>query len=262
MNWGDYVPFSGKNILRRVAFGDGRFVGVGDRGRRATSTDGADWDDAPDVRAIDTLVDVAFGGGVFVGVGLHGLRMSTRDGLAWGHRQVGEEGEHLNSVVWAGDRFVAVGAGATYFSADGERWTAQAEPGRPADRRLWRGVFVGSHVAGADPPLGRRRRVGARSTGRRTTSRRSPSGRLEGVGPWNARGRRAFRPGALRGSSGLVLDRRAGRPRRPGRPPRPISTCRSTGPGPRSASGTACCSAPDWSCIRLQKSATDQLPWP
>ena len=45
VNWSDYIAFSGKNILRRIAFGDGRFVGVGDRGRRATSTDGLTWVD-------------------------------------------------------------------------------------------------------------------------------------------------------------------------------------------------------------------------
>jgi hypothetical protein len=148
VTWSDYIEFEGKNILRRIAFGDGRFVGVGDRGRRAASTDGLKWDDAPDVRAIDTLVDVAFGGGVFVGVGLHGLRMSTRDGLSWGHRQVGEEGEHLNSVVWTGDRFVAVGAGATYDSPDGERWGRRANRDAPLTAAYGGGVFVGSQWRG------------------------------------------------------------------------------------------------------------------
>ncbi len=148
VNWSDFVAFAGKNILRRVAFGDGRFVGVGDRGRRATSTDGREWVDAPEVKAIDTLVDIAFGGGVFVGVGLHGLRMSTRDGLAWGHRQVGEEGEHLNSVVWTGDRFVAVGAGATYDSPDGEHWSRKPNHDAPLTVAYGAGVFVGSHWKG------------------------------------------------------------------------------------------------------------------
>jgi hypothetical protein len=148
VNWGDYVPFSGKNILRRIAFGDGRFVGVGDRGRRATSTDGLTWVDLPDVKAIDTLVDVAFGGGIFVGVGLHGLRMSTRDGLTYSHRQVGEEGEHLNSVVWTGDRFVAVAVGATYESTDGEHWIRKPNRDAPLTVAYGSGVFVGAHWKG------------------------------------------------------------------------------------------------------------------
>ena len=146
--WSDYVELSGKHILRRLAFGDGRFVAVGDRGRRATSADGRVWADLPDVKAIDTLVDVAFGGGVFVGVGLHGLRMSTRDGRSWDHRQVGEEGEHLNSVVWTGDRFVAVGAGATYRSSDGERWSRTPNRDAPLVVAYGSGVFVGAHWKG------------------------------------------------------------------------------------------------------------------
>ena len=148
MSWSDYVGFPGKHILRRVAFGDGRFVGVGDRGRRATSADGVAWVDAPDVKAIDTLVDVAFGGGVFVGVGLHGLRMSTRDGLGWTPRQVGEEGEHLNSVVWTGDRFAAVGSGATCESPDGERWSRKPNREAPLIAAYGGGVFVGAHWKG------------------------------------------------------------------------------------------------------------------
>jgi hypothetical protein len=70
-------PIAGKNMIRRVAWGNDRFVGVGDRGRRAASKDGFEWTDAPNVKAVDTLIDVAFGRDLFVGVGLHGLRMST-----------------------------------------------------------------------------------------------------------------------------------------------------------------------------------------
>ncbi len=148
IHWSDYIEFSGKQILRRLAFGAGRFVGVGDRGRRATSTDGKAWVDMPDAKAIDTLVDITFGNGVFVGVGLHGLRMSTRDGLKWEHRQVGEEGEHLNSVVWTGQRFVAVGMGATYESADGEHWTRRTNQNAPLTVAYGSGVFVGAHWKG------------------------------------------------------------------------------------------------------------------
>jgi hypothetical protein len=148
VTWDDYTNIPGKHILRRVAFGNKLFAGVGDRGRRAASPDGTNWTDAPDAKAIDTLVDVAFGNGVFVGVGLHGLRMSTRDGLAWGHRQVGEEGEHLNSVVWTGDRFVAVGAGATYESADGRDWSRRPNRDAPLAVAYGGGVFVGSRWKG------------------------------------------------------------------------------------------------------------------
>ena len=74
--WSDPRDIPGKNILRRLAFGNG----IVRRRRRPRPPrrfeDGKDWQDAPDVKAMDTLVDVAFGKGVFVGVGLHGLRMT------------------------------------------------------------------------------------------------------------------------------------------------------------------------------------------
>lgn len=142
--WGDYRNITGKTILRRFAFGNGKFVAVGDRGRRAASADGLVWKDTPNVRATDTLVDIAFGAGVFVGVGLHGLRMTSRDGIAWTDRQTGEEGEHLNAVVWAGDRFVAIGLGATYVSADGKTWRRLPNKDAPQCAAFGNGKFVGA----------------------------------------------------------------------------------------------------------------------
>jgi hypothetical protein len=146
--WSDYTPIPGKHILRRLAWGKGLFVGVGDRGRRAASKDGKEWTDTPNVKALDTLVDVAFGAGKFVGVGLHGLRMATEDGVAWPHRFPGEEGEHLNSILWAGDRFVAVGLGATYFSPDGLEWTRKENKDAPLTAVWGAGVFVGTNWRG------------------------------------------------------------------------------------------------------------------
>ncbi len=114
------------------------------RGRRATSKDGKEWADAPETKATDTLVDVAFGNAVFVGVGLHGLRTSTADGVKWTAKQTGEEGEHLNSVVFAGGKFVAVGAGATYTSADGEKWERAVNEDAPQFATHGAGAFVGA----------------------------------------------------------------------------------------------------------------------
>ncbi len=146
--WDDYTFISGKHILRRIAWGGDRWVGVGDRGRRSMSKDGKDWVDAADLKATDTLVDVVFGAGKFVGVGLHGLRSVTEDGLKWTHRFPGEEGEHINSVLWVGDRFVAVGQGATYFSPDGIEWTRKENRDAPLTAAFGSGVFVGTNYKG------------------------------------------------------------------------------------------------------------------
>jgi hypothetical protein len=143
LDWSESKLVGGKHLLRRLARGGGRFVAVGDRGRRATSADAVTWTDAPEVKALDTLVDVTFGNDVFVGVGLHGLRMCSRDGLKWTDRQAGEEGEHLNSVVWAKDRFVAVGPTATFTSLEGKRWEKTKNDNAPQTFCYGAGKFVG-----------------------------------------------------------------------------------------------------------------------
>jgi hypothetical protein len=144
----DKPPASSRNLLRRFAYGNGRYVAVGDRGRRSVSLDTKEWTDVPNVKAIDTLIDVAFGNGVFVGVGLHGLRMSTTDGIDWSGKQMGEEGEHINSVIWTGDRFVAVGQGATYISADGRKWERLLNTNAPLIAVFGAGRYIGSHWRG------------------------------------------------------------------------------------------------------------------
>jgi hypothetical protein len=152
--WGDFIDIAGKFILRRIVFGNGLWVGVGDRGRRAYSRDAKTWDDVPNVKPIDTLIDIAFGvpggagGGVFVGVGLHGLRVTTKDGAAWSEPVRGQEGEHINSIVWAGDRFVGVGAGATYISPDGEKWERRPNQDAPLACAFGGGAFVGANWKG------------------------------------------------------------------------------------------------------------------
>lgn len=146
--WSDLTPIAGKNMLRRVCFGNDRFVAVGDRGRRATSKDGKDWTDTPNVKPIDTLIDVTFGNGIFVGVGLHGLRMSSEDGIKWSERLAGEEGEHINSVLWTGDRFIAVGQGATYLSSDGQKWDRSPNTNAPLIAVYGQNQFIGSNWKG------------------------------------------------------------------------------------------------------------------
>jgi hypothetical protein len=148
VQWSELKDISGRFIIRRVAMGNDRVVGVGDRGRRAFSKDGLTWEDAPNTKAIDTLVDIAFGNGTFVGVGLHGMRTTTTDGVTWSEPLRGQEGEHLNSVVWAKDHFVAVGAGATWISPDAVKWERRPNQDAPLNCVFGNGVFVGSKWKG------------------------------------------------------------------------------------------------------------------
>ena len=148
--WSDVVQPKNRRLLRRVAFGAGLFVGVGEFGRRTVSKDGLTWEDAPEANDTfkETLTHVAFGNGMFVGVGIHSLRMTTKDGITWENREAGEEGEHLNSVVWTGDRFVATGPTVTYVSSDGVRWERQSVRQGPLTMAYGAGRFVGSRGKG------------------------------------------------------------------------------------------------------------------
>src|SRR5262249_32678136 len=139
----DSHDVGGKFMLRRLAYGNKLYVGVGDRGRRSFSTNATKWEDVPGTRPVETLIDVAFGGGTVVGGGRHGLRMLTADGKKWTDKQMGEEGEHLNSVVWAKDRFVAIGVGATLTSTDGKQWRRHPNKDAPTTVAWCQGRFVG-----------------------------------------------------------------------------------------------------------------------
>jgi hypothetical protein len=144
VTWEDNTPIDGKYMLRRVVFGKNTWVGVGDRGRLASSPDGKVWKDTEGTKPIDTLVDVAFGADMFVGVGLHGLRRSSTDGVKWSDPIHGVEGEHLNSIVFTGRQFVAVGAGATYFSFDGKEWKRVPNVNAPTFAVFGANTFVGT----------------------------------------------------------------------------------------------------------------------
>jgi len=146
-NWSKPTDQKGKGLLRMV-WGDGQFVAVGGSGRIARSKDGEKWEDAPDTKPIDTLIDVAYGDGNYVGVGLHGLRMWSDDGLKWRFKQRGLEGEHFNSVVWTGEKFVAVGNGGTIESPNGRSWERTPNENAPLACCYGDGVFVGSHWRG------------------------------------------------------------------------------------------------------------------
>ncbi len=145
--WGERLKRP-KRSLNRVRWSGGKWYGIGSHGLKSVSSDGKEWQDAPEQTASDTLIDLACGKGVIVGVGLNGLRLSSPDGLRWGNRQIGEEGEHIHAVVFTGKEFVGVGLGATYTSSDGLSWTRKANKDAPVCCAYGRGVFVGAAYKG------------------------------------------------------------------------------------------------------------------
>jgi serine/threonine protein kinase len=123
------------------AYGDGRFVAVGEDGRMAYSTDGITWTAVRDSTFGGSSINaIDYGGGRFIAVGQQGEIAFSTDGVSWtnagtnilgtytsrGHTY----GNDAKSITYGEGRFVAVGdRGAMAYSADGRNWTAVPNSG-------------------------------------------------------------------------------------------------------------------------------------
>jgi len=128
----------GSVTLRRLAYGNGRFVAVGEdryevEPRLQVSTDGKVWEDRPlPVGPGVDLTDIAFGKtrdrlgrsvGGFVVIGSDGVVLHSIDGLQW-EQQALDTNVWLAAIAWAGDRFLVLSTeGLVFSSLDGRRWT-------------------------------------------------------------------------------------------------------------------------------------------
>lgn len=110
-----------------VAFGNGRWVVVGDEGTILSSPDGVDWNLENNPAAPSRLDDVAFGNGVFVAIG-RGPKMvlTSPDGQTWTKREPALSG--CMEVIFDGTRFTALlSGGFIAVSTNGADW---AQPAR------------------------------------------------------------------------------------------------------------------------------------
>lgn len=125
--WGNEGTMGEGGILRHLGFGDymgGRFVGVGDSGRRMNSSDGVKWGNQ--VQEGSTLTGVDYGNGVFVAITSSATTRYSEDGGAtWKNGSVnGASG--IRGILFDGQRFLATSGSATYTSTDGKTWQAAA----------------------------------------------------------------------------------------------------------------------------------------
>ncbi|HYF79043.1 MAG TPA: hypothetical protein VD973_18050 [Symbiobacteriaceae bacterium] len=102
-----------------LAWGSGRFVGVGEDGAGLVSTDGRTWTRVQ--VPVDELYDVAFGQGKFVAVGGNGEVLTSSDGVQWTVHE--NSPAILFSIAYGDGWFVATGPrGSVYASEDGVTW--------------------------------------------------------------------------------------------------------------------------------------------
>ncbi|MDO8331071.1 MAG: YncE family protein [Fluviicoccus sp.] len=109
-----------------VAYGNGLYVAVGDRGVIQTSPDGAAWTQR--VSGVETtggefnLNRVIFAGGRFVAVGEGARILTSTNGVAWTTAS-GSGSGNLYGVAWNGTQYLAVGPDNAVSSPDGVTWT-------------------------------------------------------------------------------------------------------------------------------------------
>jgi hypothetical protein len=126
--------------LNGVAYGNGRFVAVGNGGTILTSPDGVSWTQRTS-GTIYPLYGVAYGNGTFVAVGgyfdYYGFSdymssastiLTSTDGVNWTRRTSGTD-NRLLGVTYGNGLFVAVGKDGTILtSPDGVSWTQRTSP--------------------------------------------------------------------------------------------------------------------------------------
>jgi hypothetical protein len=108
--------------LYSIAFGNDRFVAVGNEGAIVISADGVAWKLLKSGTE-ERLRSIIFARKMFVAVGYNGLVLTSRDGLGWKSRNSGTD-DRLHGVVFGNDRFIAISKkGQILESRDGSKWT-------------------------------------------------------------------------------------------------------------------------------------------
>jgi hypothetical protein len=141
-------PYPTNNRLNAVAYGNGRFVAVGDNGTIITSADGEDWSLA--VSGNIALRSISWGNGRFVVVGEHYTAQTSTDGILWSpagplpYADSNNTAEYIN-VTYCKNQFVVLGSSNVYTSSDGMVWKELSIDRGIAVRSMAYGnsVFVG-----------------------------------------------------------------------------------------------------------------------
>jgi hypothetical protein len=111
--------------INSVAYGDNRWVAVGNDGIAAWSDDGKTWTSITGFGDDDDLSSVAYGNGRWVAAGSRSKAFWSDDGKTWTAIENTTLGSaSINSVAWGNNRWVMVtGSGTGAWSADGKTWT-------------------------------------------------------------------------------------------------------------------------------------------
>src|SRR5438874_10763385 len=120
-------------IVRGVAYGNGRYVAVGDQGAIFASPDALSWT-RPESGSTNRLTPICFGNGIFV-VGEQSVYpareqfavLTSADGLSWNRTldPIPEAYGAINDIICIQNTFVAAHACGIATSTDGVHWVSQ-----------------------------------------------------------------------------------------------------------------------------------------
>ena len=128
LNWAAQRVPDGRYSLRDVAYGNGRFVAIGDEGAMLTSETGEEWVVAASGQGGGGRI--IFGNGQFLVLIWNWPRqnfvLTSADGTQWVRSDLSES---VSAITAGNGQFVAVGAkGAILTSPDGQAWARQTSP--------------------------------------------------------------------------------------------------------------------------------------
>lgn len=128
ITWTPRATGSGDD-LNAVAYGNGRYVAVGNNFQAVTSTDGVTWTrnvvtdaDAASRDMTIHLRDIIFANGRFVAAAEGGRVYTSTNGLTWTTHIIAPTAIRFRGVAYGGGRYVVVGDTTSASSADGLTW--------------------------------------------------------------------------------------------------------------------------------------------
>lgn len=111
--------FSTANYINDIAYGNNKFVIVGENGVRLYSTDGINWSEVED-EYNNNLVSIIYGNNRFIAISDNSTVLSSVDGITWSQYTINFS---LNKIIYAEDYFVAI-TNSNYigYSENGINW--------------------------------------------------------------------------------------------------------------------------------------------
>lgn len=123
-NWDPFDLDDDSITLRGITYDNGLFIAVGSGGTIVTSSDGETWTQRTS-NVSESLRGVTYGEGLYVAVGDKGTIVTSSNGIDW-TEETSPTNNELFDVAYGQGRFVAVGSGGTILrSEDGKIWTQQ-----------------------------------------------------------------------------------------------------------------------------------------